>query len=125
MTAHRRSIRPRAGGAATGLFLGGLLVAATASFAVPAKAQTVESRRDQPNASTLPSDFPTLKGDKGRTDGRTEARAEDRTGGVAPPSAIRATTAIVPSADRRKASVTNPLDHLPPQDRAGLKGRRE
>ncbi|MDR7038880.1 hypothetical protein J2X36_003652 [Methylobacterium sp. BE186] len=113
----RRCLRPRAGGAATGLFLGGLLVAATAAIAVPAKAQSVESRRDQPNASTLPADFPTVKsGERG---------ADQRVGGVAPPSAIRSTTAVVPASGGGKAAVTNPLDHLPKSDRVGLSGRRE
>ena len=112
----RRSLRPRAGGAATGLFLGGLLVAATAAIAVPAKAQSVDSRRDQPTASTLPSDFPTLKGGESAADTRGP-------GGVAPPSAMRPSTTVMSSSEGGKGSVTNPLDHLPKSDRA--RGRRE
>ena len=49
---------------------------------------------------------------------RGNAAANRPTGDVAPPSAIRNTTAVVGSDTAGKRSVTNPLDHLPKSQRS-------
>ncbi|NEU11026.1 hypothetical protein G3T14_02620 [Methylobacterium sp. BTF04] len=112
-----RTLRPRAGSAVTGLFLGGLAV--SAAFAVlvgplgerSANAQSMANPNDQPTPATVPT--------------RDGARAADQSAGtVAPPSAIKSSTSVV-SSDRKKSSYTNPLDHLPARDRAGTGGRGE
>lgn len=114
MTA-RSAFHSRAGSVRTMLFLAGVgttVIAASPIAAIPAEAQTVESRRDQPTPATLPD--------------ATERRREgDRpVGQVAPPEAISSSTAIVASDRKGKATYTNPLDHLPPKDRTGTGGGR-
>lgn len=112
-TLSRRTLRPRAGAAARGLFLGGLVLASAAALVggQPALAQTVANPNDQPTPATMPSP------DRGRA-------AERATGQVAPPSAIRSSTPVVAS-DARKSTSTNPLDLLPASDRAATGGRGE
>lgn len=109
----RRALRPRAGAVARGLFLGGLILASATALVGgrPALAQTVANPNDQPTPATLPSP--------------NRDKATDRASGqVAPPSAIKSSTAVVASGARR-STYTNPLDQLPARDRAGTGGRGE
>ena len=115
MTA-RSAFRSRSGSVRTMLFLAGAgaaVLAALPVVAISAKAQTVESRRDQPTPATLPdaSEVRRREGDK-------------PVGQVAPPEAITSSTAIVASDRKGKTSYTNPLDHLPAKDRTGTGGGR-
>lgn len=115
----RPVLRPRAGSAATGLFLGGLAVSAAFSALVgplgvqPAAAQSIANPNDQPTPATVPS-----------PDSARASTADRRIDSVAPPSAIRSSTTVV-SSNQRKATYTNPLDHLPARDRAATGGRGE
>ena len=107
-------LRPRAGGLATALFLGGLALSGAAAILVapmgePAVAQSAANPNDQPTAGPLPSGTDTVRG---------SAAGNRPTGDVAPPSAIRNSTAVVGSDKGGKRSVTNPLDHLPKNQRA-------
>ena len=107
-------LRPRAGGAAPPPLLGALAISGAAAILVapmgePAVAQSAANPNDQPTAGTLPSGTPTTRGN---------AAANRPTGDVAPPSAIRNTTAVVSSDRGAKRNVTNPLDHLPKNQRA-------
>ncbi|KAB1075150.1 hypothetical protein [Methylobacterium planeticum] len=113
-------LRPRAGGLATALFLGGLAVSGAAAILVapmgePAVAQSAANQTDQPGAGTLPA----RTSPAGTDTVRGNPAANRPTAGVAPPSAIRNTTAVVRSDTAGKASVTNPLDHLPRNQRSG------
>lgn len=113
--AERSMSRPRAGSVRTMLFLAGVgttVLAASPIIAIPAEAQTVESRRDQPTPATL-------------SDSAERQREGDKPiGQVAPPEAITSSTAIVASDRKGKTTYTNPLDHLPPKDRTGTGGGR-
>lgn len=115
MTA-RFVLRTRAGPFRAVIFLMGVGTTALAALpivATAAQAQTVESRRDQPTPATLPdaAEVRRREGDK-------------PVGDVAPPEAIRSSTAIVASDRKGKTSYTNPLDHLPARDRVGTGGGR-
>jgi len=109
----RHALRPRAGTAVTGLFVAGLAVSAAFGMIVtpfgarPAVAQSVANPNDQPTPATLPS---------------RGAAADRPTGQVSPPKAIGHSTAVTGSTGQ---STTNPLDHLPPQDRAATGGSRQ
>lgn len=109
----RHALRPRAGNAATGLFVAGLAVSAAFGMLVtplggqPALAQSVANPNDQPTPATVPSQ---------------DSRAAERsTGQVSPPRAIDHATSVVGSGGR----TTNPLDHLPDRDRAATGGTRQ
>ncbi|WP_336485568.1 hypothetical protein [Methylobacterium nigriterrae] len=111
----RSPLRPRAGGAATALFLAGLAVSGgVALLGAPmtetAQAQTVANPNDQPTAGPLPAGTSTVTG--------SEPAANRPTDGVAPPATIRSPTAVVGSDRDGKRATTNPLDHLPPRDRS-------
>lgn len=108
----RHALRPRAGNAATGLFVAGLAVSAAFGMLVTplgsrtAVAQSVANPNDQPTPATLPS-----------------RNAADRpTGHVSPPTAIDHSTSVTGSTTGAR---TNPLDHLPAQDRAATGGSRQ
>lgn len=112
----RRTLRPRAGSAVTGIFLGGLVISGAFAALVgpvggrPAVAAPVADQNDQPTPATVPS--------------RTEGKAAERTTGtVSSPSAIKSSTSVISSGT--KGSTTNPLDHLPARDRAATGGRGE
>jgi hypothetical protein len=109
----RHALRPRAGTAATGLFVAGLAVAAAFGMLVTplgsrtAVAQSVANPNDQPTPATLPS---------------REGAADRPTGQVSPPKAIDHSTSVTGSTGGAR---TNPLDHLPAQDRAATGGSRQ
>lgn len=109
----RHALRPRAGIAATGLFVAGLAVSAAFGMLITplggqsAVAQSLANPNDQPTPATLPS---------------RDARAAERpTGQVSPPKAIDHSAAVVGSSGKR----TNPLDHLPDRDRAATGGSQQ
>ena len=103
-----RSLRPRAGGLATTLFLASLAATALgARFVGPAQAQSVANRNDQPTAATLPSGVSTVKA-------HPEA-AHARRGGVSAPRALKPATPVVGAGNGR----VNPEDHLPGAMRRG------
>ena len=68
----------------------------------PAAAQSAASAIDQPTAGTLPSGTSTVKGNP----------AEQPTGRVAPPRAMKPSTDVMADG-KDKGGRVNPLDHLP------------
>lgn len=68
----------------------------------PAAAQSAASSIDQPTAGTLPAGTSTVKG----------GAAEQPTGRVAPPSALKPSTEVM-AGDKGKTQRVDPLDHLP------------
>ncbi|WP_443189746.1 hypothetical protein [Methylobacterium sp. Leaf99] len=109
----RHALRPRAGTAATSLFVAGLAVSAAFGMLVtpfggkPALAQSAANPNDQPTPGTVPS---------------RDARAAGRsTGQVSAPAAIGHSTTVVGSG----GTTTNPLDHLPAHERAATGGSRQ
>lgn len=106
-------LRPRAGGAATALFLACLALSAVAPigarFVAPASAQSTASRIDQPTAGTLPPGTTTVK------DAHPEAPHKPNDG-VSPPRALKPSTAVTPDDGNGRV---NPKDHLPSSMRRG------
>ncbi|MGU3538838.1 hypothetical protein [Methylobacterium sp. A54F] len=113
-TTLRPTLRPRAGGPVTALFLAGLALSGAAALLVappglePAAAQSVANPNDQPTAGTLPSGTSTVKGDPAR----------DRpTAGVSAPSTLKPGTRVIQ--DGGNGGRTNPEEHLPGSMRRG------